>query len=195
MPNKRLYRLIVILSIFFCLGITGAHAFDDGFSQAKKMESKHFTIYYKPQVDLWRLAQELNVSPSDELLAGKATKEGASSEAGLVDMLDTLFTKVCDILDMRLYSFKGTIKICEDSRQLNSIYHQVFNKAPTQETRSFYAYAVNTIYTSVDNFKLVIVGHEIGHAIISHYFVVQPSVKIQELLAAYVEFQLRKTAK
>lgn len=32
-----------------------------------------------------------------------------------------------------------------------------------------------------------------GHALMSHYFVVQPSVKIQEVLAGYVEYQLRKS--
>ena len=40
---------------------------------------------------------------------------------------------------------------------------------------------------------LKVLGHEIGHAVISHYFVVLPSVKVQEVLAVYVEYQLRKT--
>ena len=52
---------------------------------------------------------------------------------------------------------------------------------------------MNTIYASAENFKIGVIGHEIAHAVISHYFVVQPSVKIQEVLAGYVEYQLRKT--
>jgi hypothetical protein len=37
-----------------------------------------------------------------------------------------------------------------------------------------------------------VLGHEIAHAIMSHYFVVLPSEKIQEVLAGFVEYQLRK---
>ncbi len=40
---------------------------------------------------------------------------------------------------------------------------------------------------------LILLGHEMGHVIISHYFVVPPSYRIQEVLTGYVEFQLRKS--
>jgi len=120
-------------------------------------------------------------------------EKGFSLEGELADMLDTLFAQVCTILDMQLYSFKGIIKICRDSSQLNYIYHQIFNDDPRNMTRSFYAFINNTIYTSPENFILGVIGHEMGHAIISHYFVILPLVKIQELLAAYVEYQLRST--
>jgi len=35
--------------------------------------------------------------------------------------------------------------------------------------------------------------HEIAHAVISHYFIVPPPAKIQEVLAGYVEYDLRKS--
>jgi len=41
---------------------------------------------------------------------------------------------------------------------------------------------------------ILFLGHEIGHAVISNYFVVQPPIRIQEVLAGYVEYQLRKAA-
>ena len=36
------------------------------------------------------------------------------------------------------------------------------------------------------------IAHEIAHAIINHYFVVPPSVKMQEILSGYVEYSLNK---
>jgi hypothetical protein len=92
---------------------------------------------------------------------------------------------------MQLYSLQGKIKICKDFAQLSTIYCNFFNKE--LGATSFYVSDLNTIYTSAENFKREIIGHEIVHAIISHYFVVLPSVKIQEVLAGYVEYQLRKT--
>ena len=53
---------------------------------------------------------------------------------------------------------------------------------------------INTIYITAENFKKAVLGHEVAHAVISHYFVVQPSMKVQEVLAGYIEYQLRKTA-
>jgi hypothetical protein len=60
---------------------------------------------------------------------------------------------------------------------------------------SFYVYDLNTIYVSAGSFKREVLGHEIAHAVISHYFVVQPPMKAQEVLAGYVEYQLREATK
>lgn len=184
-------RLGIIFALLFCFCIGNASALDDGFGRAEKVEGEHFTLYYSKDTALSILIQQLNVSLSDEFLAGGPKGKEFSLEGELADMLDTLFSRVCNILDMQLYSFAGTIKICRDSMQLNYIYHNVFNNDPAKTTRSFYALANNTIYTSPENFTLGIIGHEIAHAIIANYFVVSPPEKIQEVLAAYVEYQLR----
>ncbi len=191
MIKKLLLRAVIICVILFSFGTASLFAVEDGFGRAREIEGRHFTIYYAPEVEVSRLIQQLNVGPLDNLMVGGNTQGGFSLDAQLADMLDTLFERVCSILDMQLYSFKGTIKICRDSNQLNYIYHQIFSNSPANVTRSFYAIVNNTIYTSPENFRLGVIGHEIAHAIISHYFVVLPSVKIQELLSAYVEYQLR----
>lgn len=188
----RPYKIIIIAAILFTLNVDTSFALDDGFGPSKKIEEgKHFTIYYSPKVEISSLSQQLNIRASDKLLVGKSAQSNLSTESELADMLDTLFMRVCDILDMQLYSFQGNIKICRDKEQLNEIYHNLFDK--NLNTHSFYVYNLNTVYISADNFKREIIGHEIGHAVISHYFVVLPSVKIQEVLAMYVEYQLRKT--
>jgi len=191
MIKKLLYGAIAFSIGLFYFGAGIAADIDDGFARARKIEGSRFLIYYSPELDLSGLIQQLNISLSDRFLAGESSGEGFSLEGEFAGMLDTLFSRVSNILDMQVYSFKGSIKICRDSAQLNYIYHHIFNNDPRNTTRSFYAYEVNTVYTSPENFKLGIIGHEMAHAIISHYFVVLPSVKIQEVLCAYVEYQLR----
>lgn len=189
---KKTYNKILIVVILSLLsaGISFSYE-EDGFDIAKKIEGKHFDIYYEPQLEIASLIQQLNISPSDKILIGRSTNQDFFSDAGLSDMVDTLFIQVCDILDMPLYSFRGTIKICQDYEQLDKIYSNLFNK-DLQKQRSFYVSDLNTIYISRDSFKREILGHEMAHAIISHYFVVLPPVKIQEVLSMYVEYQLRK---
>ena len=188
MRKRLVYKVTIACVILFYLGIGIANAFDDGFSAAKKIEGKYFTIYCSPQVDIFGLSQQLNVGPSDKILVG-----GSANTMDLADMLDTLYILVGDMLDMRIYSFKGNIKICPSQQRLDSIYNNLFGRSLTSHAYSFYVYDMNTIYASAENFKIGVIGHEIAHAVISHYFVVQPSVRIQEVLAGYVEYQLRKT--
>jgi hypothetical protein len=140
-----------------------------------------------------KILQQLNIRPSEKVLFDKNANKTLSHEEELVDMLDTLFMQVCDITDMRMYSFKVDIKICRDYDELNALYEQFF-KSDLHFKRSFYFYDPNSIYVAQEGVQRDIMGHEIAHAIISHYFVVPPPVKIQEVLAMYVEYNLRHTA-
>jgi hypothetical protein len=194
MPKPRFYCIIcLVLLLLPAAGIV--YGFDDGFGSARRVEGKYFNIYYAPQVDPAELAQRLNIGAADRVLTGGSTEKwGSDYEAvsveGLADMVDTLFLRVSDILDMHIYSFNGNIKVCRNEAQLNSIYTELFGR--DLESHTLFVADLNTIYTSPDNFTKEVLGHEIAHAIMSRYFVVQPPVKVAEVLAGYVEYQLRK---
>ena len=190
MQKSRAFILtVIILLVTAC----NAYCYEDGFGAARKVGSKYFTIFYAPQADLTSLYQKLQVSASDQMLVGKLNNSGNSPDTKLGDAIDTIFLRASDILDMHLYSFHGTIKICQDNRELAAIYKNLFPEA-TLNAESFYVHDLNTIYISADAFNRAILGHEIAHTIISHYFVVQPPVKVAEILSGYVEYQLRKTS-
>ncbi|MEI8176206.1 MAG: hypothetical protein WCG78_05005, partial [Candidatus Omnitrophota bacterium] len=84
------------------------------------------------------------------------------------------------------------IKVCRDADGLSAVAEKLFGKPI--KTAGFYVFAADTLYVNADSISINILGHELSHAIQSHYFVVPPPVKIQEVLAGYVEFQLRKYA-
>jgi hypothetical protein len=158
---------------------------EDGFPSAGKVRGEYFTVYYAPQVDISSLPSKLNIHIADEFMTGR------KSTTSLAGMVDTLFRQVCDFLDMQLYSFEGSVKVCVDEDQLEQIYQRLFGKS-LKGKKSFYVFELATIYVSEDNFRREILGHEMAHAIICRYFAVPPPVKMQEVLATYVEFQLRK---
>lgn len=190
----RMPKRTILLGIFFvltsCLLVS---AFEDDFGQAKKVESKYFVCYYSPQSDIYDFLQQLNLSHTDKFLGGKSPQDLNSPEAELASSVDALFMRVSDILDMHLYTFNSTIKICRDYAHLKRVYNRIFDKE--LKSPSFYVYDLNTIYISAENFKSEILGHEMAHTIINHYFVVSPPMKIQEVLCGYVEYQLRKSSK
>lgn len=194
MSSYKFYKIIIIAAVLLLAGraVLSAVDIDDGFGSARTIKGDHFTIYYEPHLDIRELIQNLEIYLSDEILTGKAIRKSDSSERTLADMVDILFRRVCDILDMQLYSFHGNIKVCRDKEHVNSVYNTLFNR-DLKSFHSFYTYDINTIYISAENFRREVLSHEIAHTVISYYFVVQPSMKVQEVLAGYIEYQLRKT--
>ncbi len=187
----KVYKTTFVFAFFLFSLAAASFAVEDNFDLSKKIESKYFKIFYDPGVEIFSLAQRLNILPSDKLLAGSLKTNGTSTEEEIANMVDSLFLRVAEILDMRLYSFRGTIKICKDYNQLSSIYMNLFNN-DLKGMRSFYVFNINTIYIPAEDFKYAVLGHEIGHAIINNYFAVLPAAKVQEILSTYVDYQLRK---
>lgn len=185
---KHLYGIFLasILSVSLFTGHCLANK-DDGFGLSRKIESRYFTIYYALQLDPDELARELGMRALDTIISGGPYQDD------LGGLIDALFSQACDILDMQLYSFHGNIKISRDFNQLKTVYDNLFGKQ-LSKNYSFYSYDLNTVYISSEHFNREVLGHEIAHAIISHYFAVSPSVKIQEVLATFVAFHLRKTS-
>ena len=180
---------IIPIAVCFSLIFSLSYAVNDDFGAAKKIESQHFTVFYAPQLDLSLLLEKLDISAADLVISEVPSVKGNS----LATALDTLYSIVMKALDMNLYSLQGNLKICSDRKHLNNVYESIFGRK--LKTSSFYINEYNTIYISADDFTKEVLGHEIAHMIISHYFVVQPPQKVAEILSGYVEYQLRKSSR
>ena len=178
--------------VFFLRAACACAQDDDGFGHARKIEGEHFTIYYKPGVDLNNLLDQLNISHTDEMLSGQ-TLDTSSVDRRLSSMMEVLFARASDILDMHVYSYKGSIKIFSSLNELTDYYNRLYHAHLPCTGYAFYLDDYKSIYISAEYFRREVLGHEIGHAIMSGYFVVQPSIKVQEVLAGYIEYQLRKS--
>ncbi len=183
-----------ILAICLCL-LAPALAFgatDDGFGASTRVDSEHFLIYYKPRVDINQLIDQLKISKTDEILTDQVVNR-TSAQLQLSSMVEVLFARACDILDMHVYSLKANIKIFATQKDLTDYYNNLFHAHLPCTGFGFYLDDTRSIYLSAENFRREVLGHEMGHAVMSRYFVVQPSGRIQEVLAGYVEYQLRKS--
>ncbi|MGE5279318.1 MAG: hypothetical protein ACM3L6_01055 [Deltaproteobacteria bacterium] len=187
------YLLVPWGLLFLWTGCASA-APDDGFGRSRKLAGAHFDIYVPPEAVSADLVRGLDIGASDKLLAGAPVKSAGTTDEELAASVDALFFLVCDILDMPLFSYKGSIKVCRDEEDLGRVYAALFGKKPGAPMGSFYVHELNTIYIAAADFRRPVLGHEIGHAVISNFFVVPSPMKVQEVLAGYVEYQLRKAA-
>jgi len=191
MMSTRRHSLIFLLGVALAWNASFALAADDGLGFQKKVEGKYVAVYESSGLDVASLIQQLDIRPSDEILSGRTSSQKNSREETLARMLDTLFLQVSSILDMHIYSLKIDIKICKTTAELSEVYNRLFH-ASLGGRRSFYIYDYNSIYVSEEAFQLGIIGHEMSHAIISHYFGIPAPVKVQEVLSMYVEYNLKR---
>ena len=153
-------------------------------------EGQYFVCYADRGIDAYQLLTKLDfnyVSLGDAL----GEKDGDDIKSVLARTIDGLYQEVSDILDIHIYSFKGTIQFVTDQPALAGLIQKRFNLDFAE--RSIYYHEKNTIYISVKDMTVGMLGHEMGHAVISHFFIVPPPPKIQEVLCGYVEYSLRKT--
>lgn len=180
--------LVIILMLPFGVSYAAEVTVNDGFQAARKIESRYFNIYIESGVDIQTLVMRLSVPESIKSIIRGSVPFSNSYTLG--DQLDTLFLAVSEVMDMNVKRFKCNLKICRNRSGLSDIAGRLFGK--NIQPGGFYVVAIDTLYIDAENVTVNILGHELSHAIQTHYFVVPPPAKIQEILAGYVEFQLRK---
>ncbi len=181
-------RRYIILSALVTLFISN-YAFPQEENLQLITKSKYFSVYSYPGLEVNSLLNTLDFNYF--LQPDSLTKSGDKGALKLLaDTLDALYLEVSDILDIHIYSFHGDIKIVRTQSDVSSIFSKYFNQSFPE--RSFYLHERNTIYIVFPGLTLGMLGHEISHSIISHYFVIPPPAKMQEILCGYVEYGLRK---
>jgi len=155
-------------------------------------DGDYFTIHCQEGVDPLNIAYKIKAGPNFYIYKDSDKKifRGGSPGDILAENIDALFEEVSDLLDMHLYSYHGDIKIFLTKDNLGKVFSKLLGEELKSE--SFYYHNENAIYISAESLKPGILAHEIAHAIISHYFVVLPPVKVQEVLSGYVEYNINK---
>ncbi|MBN3040575.1 MAG: hypothetical protein JW867_05565 [Candidatus Omnitrophica bacterium] len=181
---KKLSTLVLLILIFLL---------PLAFSQEKEMvfvgEGKYFTVYCSSSVDLASVLNKLKftyLGSVDDYLSDNRS----NIRSALVGAIDDLYLEVSDILDIHIYSYHGNLRFFPDQASVSSVFSSYLGAGFPE--RSFYLHPKNTIYISAQDVTLGMLGHEIAHAVISHYFVVPPPAKVQEVLCGYVEYTLLK---
>ena len=159
------------------------------------VDSRYFKITIHQGVSQPELLKKLHADYFLRMNAAFSISESNSAEFSkfLGQTLDAIYLNVSDILDIHMYTFSVELEVYPDRSALADELQKYMDRKI--DVPSFYYYDKNKIYISFGDLTLGMLSHEIAHAIISHYFVVQPSVKIQEVLAGYVEYSINKAAK
>lgn len=151
------------------------------------VNSGFFNIYVHPDVNIKSIATRL--SRRGLFQAGVYDPNPASAPTQrMAYMVDRLLKRVKEVLDMWPENTGMTLRIYKNREALNEEYYKVFGNRPGY--KAFYIFKYDTIYTSEEDISDSVLAHEMGHAVVDHYFSKIPPAKISELMAQYVDLHL-----
>ena len=153
----------------------------------QSVEGRYFTVYYRPEANLRSIERKLK-KRGYYTTWGRTLDDALNPEEKIAARMDMLLEKVKAILDMYPRTSKIAVRIFADREELNGEYLKIFKKS--EDYRSFYVNKYKTIYTSEDDISDSVMAHEMGHAVVDHYFSIIPPAKISEVLASYVDVHL-----
>ncbi len=150
---------------------------------AKEAESRYITLVYSSQKQLEDFND--NVELGSKLGQFVRKKDVVTVEDEVLAKLDTILEKAETVLDMFPDNLRIKIVLLDDMEDVAEVYKQKYSE--DVDHIAYYSLSEDTIYVSVDDARLHVMAHEMGHAIVDHYFDVRPPYTIHELLAQFTE--------
>ena len=173
MRNLRVCGLAALLIVFCSLLFVTA---------APAASSRYFTVRWSDP----KLLHQFN----DNLMIGRLSrfmqkKNIVTVEDEVYAKLDVVLEKAQLVLNMYPNNMTVTVVLLPDAKTLAAVYQQKYGKESNDI--GYYSLSENTVYVSVKDVNLRVIAHELGHAIVNHYFKERPPYHIHELMAQFTE--------
>jgi hypothetical protein len=146
-------------------------------------KSRYVAIRYADQELLREFNNQIELGRKLNYFVRK--KNIVTFEDEVLAKMDTLVEKAETVLDMFPNKLFITIVLLPDSSDVARVFKQKYGKRGNHI--AYYSLSEDTIYISVDDARLRVLAHEIGHAVVDHFFKVRPPYNIHELLAQFTE--------
>ncbi len=172
--NSRLLGMFMFVLLIFPVPIE---------AKAAQGNSRYVTLSYSNK----QLLHDFN----NQLILGRKLgyylkeKPIITVEDEVLAKLDTIIEKAEVVLEMFPDKLHFTVVLLPSQKEVDTMYLSKYDK--DEHHIAYYSLKEDTIYISVDDTRLRIIAHEIGHAIVNHYFKVRPPYTIHELMAQFVE--------
>lgn len=170
--NKALtnYICLFLLSIFFI------HP-----ACAEELRSRYVTLHYSGKRMLREFDDKLIIGRKLSAMMREKDVETVADE--VLAKVGLIVEKTEVVLDMFPKRMHTTLVLLPDADDVAKKYKQMYGKR--QDDIAFYSLSQKTIYISVDDTRLRVLAHEMGHAVVDLYFKVRPPYKIHELMAQF----------
>jgi len=148
------------------------------------------TVWYLPDANIRKLEARLRERdvPMGQEYRMLLSNRSLSIEDRLKARFEIILLRVKEILAMDPKEFHIKVRIFKTRQEMNDTYALMFDNSAN--FKSFYIHYFKSVYTNEQDFIDSVMAHEMGHAVIDHYFSVPPPTKMAELMATYVDAHL-----
>ncbi len=156
------------------------------------IQGDSITVWYLPSANIRKLEARLRERdvPMHQEYRMLLSNRSLSMEDRLKARIEIILLRVEDILGMDPKDFHVKIRIFKTRQEMNDAYAWMFNQQAN--FKSFYMHYFRSIYTNEQDFLDSVMAHELGHAVIDHYFSLPPPSRMAELMATYVDAHLEE---
>ena len=153
---------------------------------AHAIKSRYVTLKYPNQQVLKEFNDNLRLPRS--LSQRIKRRNVVTVEDQVISKIDFIVEKVEIVLDMFPDNLKFNLVLLPTRKDVAQVFYQNYGKKVNHI--AYYSLSQKTIYISVDDTKLRVIAHEIGHMVVDHFFDVRPPYKVHELMAQYAELHV-----
>lgn len=150
---------------------------------AKEAKSRYVTLHYSSQELLGDFNDQIELG--NKLNAFARKKPVVTVEDEILAKIDIIVEKAETVLEMFPDQLRINIVLLAGAGDVAEVFKEKYGK--DADHIAFYSLSEDAIYISVDDAELRVLAHEIGHAIVDHYFKVRPPYNVHELMAQFVE--------
>ncbi len=176
----RNFSTILILSLLITL-ITATCAF------SLERKSRYATLRYSTKEILRDFNDELYLGRSLSRMLRK--KEIITTEDEVIAKIDLIIEKAQVVLDMFPNGMHITVVLLPKRRDVARMYKKKYGRNANHI--AYYSLSEKTIYLSVNDVNLEVFSHEVGHAVVDHFFKVRPPYNIHELMAQFTSKHIK----
>ncbi len=172
MTNRAIF--IAALTLFLAVGqVVCAFAFE--------RKSRHATLRYGDQQLVRQFNDKVYLSRSLQRILRQKNVVTAEEEA--MAKVDIIIEKAMVVLDMFPDNMHIAVVLLPRAADIARVYQENYGRKANYI--AYYSLSQKTIYLSVSNVNLEVLAHEVGHAVVDHFFTVRPPYNIHELLAQF----------
>jgi hypothetical protein len=150
---------------------------------AKEVKSRYVTLHYSSQELLSDFNDQIELGNKLSAFARKTPVVTVEDE--VLAKIDMIVEKAETVLEMFPDRLHIHIVLLAEADDVAEVFKEKYGK--DVDHIAFYSLSEDAIYISVDDVELRVLAHEIGHAIVDHYFKVRPPYNVHELMAQFVE--------
>ncbi|MFC1830814.1 hypothetical protein ACFL0S_02185 [Thermodesulfobacteriota bacterium] len=158
-----------------------------------QIKTKYTYLVFNSVEDMVVFNRKINYPSGSFFKRFFSNQSAAEAKNELVEKVDLLFEKVLLILGMDNQIKKIRVRLLSNEEQLEEVFKKIFQKE--KNVRAWYVYELNSVFLHVGDVNAGMLAHELGHAIIDHFFSVQPPRATAEILTGYVDDHLYEEVK